>query len=145
MDFIIDLPLPLTRRQAEIRMMVLREDFEKFAKSCAEDLHIETIPDQFKQWMALSALDFSHFIVGKLESVSELLCIATGRKKVLDLMIAGTADEDPQLTDYFLFLTEPTDHMTHPDSDFNLFFNYMQAMYAVGQDVIRLSAGSKSE
>jgi len=126
-------------------MMLLREDFEKFAKSCAEDLHIETIPEQFKQWMALSVLDFSHFIVGKLEHVSELLCIDAGRKKVLDLMIAGTAEEDPQLTNYFLFLTEPIDHVTNDNSDFNMFFNYMQAMYAVGQDVIRLSVGRKSD
>lgn len=145
MDFIIDMPLPLTRQQAEIRMMLLREDFEKFAKSCAEDLEIETMPDQFKQWSALNALDFSHFIVGKLEHVSELLCIATGRKKVLDLMISGTAETDPELTDYFLFLTAPDNYMTHPDSDFNLFFNYMQAMYAVGQDLIRLSVGRKSD
>lgn len=124
-----------TREKATFLMQQLRDNFGLYVKKI---IPFSTSRD-FNHWKSMTTLELSKFIVRKLKSWDGQLHNASARKDIFDAMISKRLDLNIAPVEFLRILTTQQ-NWNRPNSDFNGFFNYLDAIYATAKDVIQLDA-----
>lgn len=125
----------VTREKATFLMQQLRVNFGIYVKKIIPF----SASRDFKHWKSMTILEFSKFIVRKLKPWDGQLSNANARKDIFDAMISGRLDLNTVPAEFLRILTAQH-NWTRPNSDFNGFFNSLDAIYATAKDIIRLDA-----